>query len=627
MMKQRVRQAPSAGGLLTKNTAKLRTPKKTTKTAKTNLKQRPSDDQNLEWDSGKLRLEMLSPQIVRQAKSAKSAAGDAPKTTSGITTDLEHLAEKIQVAKKLNQDIPQETISDGLKQTMAELSYEGNKLADQLRNIQTGENRRVDNLENTISDLKLELDAAKSASFIHPHVIAPPLVERQIQVDIANDLITTFKSENAGLRLQLNESQGLILKLKTALQTQETTITSQTGKITDLKLSNSKSTQNFENEAELRLKLKNEFNKKAAELDRYMTRVKRLESQQKLLGKGNTELAHVQAALGRASAENVAANDEIHRLRLEITQSSSSIEGNVREKIQLESELAKLAPKLRAFEEQDKVIRVLESRLHDQTITSDQLRARLESLDHGKLARISELEHQLATFEVELARKKRSGLDKELKLEKSVNDLNLLKTCSQKELSEAKSEAHIAKEENAGLSEKLEAMSVKFDDMKVRFDALVSESEKKDGRINELTAEFAYNSAELQTVQSLATKSSEQLLKIQHQCNDAIGMKTAAERQLELACSEIRKAEDRQTQIRDSHKSEMAKTSANLQGQLSKLNAEIQSGREEIKEIERRNRTHVDELERKFRQSEQMNHSLQEYVNYLKSMSDQLTFR
>ena len=104
-------------------------------------------------------------------------------------------------------------------------------------------------------------------------------------------------------------------------------------------------------------------------------------------------------------------------------------------------------------------------------------------------------------------------------------------------------------------------------------------------------------------------------------------MKTAAERQLELACSEIRKAEDRQTQIRDSHKSEMAKTSANLQAQLSKLNAEIQSGREEIKEIERRNRTHVDELERKFRQSEQMNHSLQEYVNYLKSMSDQLTFR
>lgn len=530
--------------------------------------------------------------------------------------------------------MPQETISDGLKQTMAELSYEGNKLADQLRNIQTGENRRVDNLENTISDLKLELDAAKSASFIHSHAIhshavapPPPLVERQIQVDIANDMISTFKSENTGLRLQLKETQELILKLKSALQTQESTITSQTGKITDLTLSNSKSCQNFENEAELRLKLKNEFNKKAAELDRYMTRVKRLESQQKLLGKGNTELTHVQAALARASAENVAANDEIHRLRLEITQSSGSIDVNMREKIHLESEIAKLAPKLRAFEEQDKVIRVLESRLHDQTVNSDQLRARLESLDHGKLARISELEHQLATFEVEMARKKRSSLDKELKLEKSVNDLNSLKTCSQKELADAKSEAHLAKEHNASLSEKLEAMSVKFDDMKVRFDALVVESEKKDEKINGLTAEYAYNSAELQTVQSLATKSSEQLLKIQHQCNDAIGMKTAAERQLELACSEIRKAEDRQTQIRDSHKSEMAKTSANLQAQLSKLNAEIQSGREEIKEIERRNRTHVDELERKFRQSEQMNHSLQEYVNYLKSMSDQLTFR
>ena len=115
--------------------------------------------------------------------------------------------------------------------------------------------------------------------------------------------------------------------------------------------------------------------------------------------------------------------------------------------------------------------------------------------------------------------------------------------------------------------------------------------------------------------------------KIQHQCNDAIGMKTAAERQLELACSEIRKAEDRQAQIRESHKTEMAKTSAHLQGQLSKLNAEIQSGREEIKEIERRNRIHITDLERKLAQSEQMNHSLQEYVNYLKTMSEQLTFK
>ena len=188
---------------------------------------------------------------------------------------------------------------------------------------------------------------------IHSHAVAPPppLVERQIQVDIANDMISTFKSENTGLRLQLKETQELILKLKTALQTQESTITSQTGKITDLTLSNSKSCQNFENEAELRLKLKNEFNKKAAELDRYMTRVKRLESQQKLLGKGNTELTHVQAALARASAENVAANDEIHRLRLEITQSSGSIDVNMREKIHLESEIAKLAPKLQNVED------------------------------------------------------------------------------------------------------------------------------------------------------------------------------------------------------------------------------------------------------------------------------------
>merc|ERR1719195_797342 len=164
-------------------------------------------------------------------------------------------------------------------------------------------------------------------------------------------------------------------------------------------------------------------------------------------------------------------------------------------------------------------------------------------------------------------------------------------------------------------------MTVKFEELEKRYESLVSDVEKKDSKINELTAESAHNAAELQTVQQLATKSSEQLLKIQHQCNDAIGMKTAAERQLELACSEIRKAEDRQAQIRESHKTEMAKTSAHLQGQLSKLNAEIQSGREEIKEIERRNRIHITDLERKLAQSEQMNHSLQEYVNYLKTMS------
>ncbi len=400
-------------------------------------------------------------------------------------------------------------ISNGLKQTMNELSFEGKKLADQLRNMQNDKDKRVDNLEKTISDLKTELTVAKSTSLLHQPPI--PLVESQIQVDIANDLIVSLKSENTGLRSQLKETQELISKLKSALHTQESTISSQTHQITDLKLSNSKSIQNFENEEELRLKLKNELSKKTAELDRFMARVRRLENQQKMLGKGNTELTHVKAALARASTENLAANDEINRLRLELNSNCSNMDVSTKEKIRLESELAKLAPKLRAFEEQDKVIRVLEARLHDQTITSDQLRARLESLDHGKLARISDLEHQLATFEVELARKKRSGLDNELKLEKSQNDLSLLKTVSQKELIEAKTGEAKAKEEKAIFGEKLDAMTVKFEDIQKRYEDLVNQVGKKDSKINDLTAESAHNSAELQTVQQLATKSSEQL--------------------------------------------------------------------------------------------------------------------
>merc|ERR1711976_346753 len=151
---------------------------------------------------------------------------------------------------------------------MNELSFEGKKLAEQLKSIQSGndeaEKKRVDNLEKTISDLKLELDAAKTASlFAHPPPL--PLVESQIQVDIANDLIKSLKSENTGLRSQLKESQDLIVKLKSALQTQESTISNQAGQIS-------------------RLKLKKELSKKTAELDRFMARVRRLENQQKLLG-------------------------------------------------------------------------------------------------------------------------------------------------------------------------------------------------------------------------------------------------------------------------------------------------------------------------------------------------------
>ena len=483
MIKQRVRQAPSAGGLLTKNTAKLRTPKRT----------------------GKFQNEKQN----------------STKSNKNITSELKNLAEKIKIAKGLNDEVIEDNISGELKAAMNELSFEGKKLAEQLKSIQSGndeaEKKRVDNLEKTISDLKLELDAAKTASLLaHPPPL--PLVESQIQVDIANDLIKSLKSENTGLRSQLKESQDLIVKLKSALQTQESTISNQTGQISELKLSNSKSQQNFENEEELRLKLKKELSKKTAELDRFMARVRRLENQQKLLGKGTDELTHVQAALARASAENLAANDEIARLRLEITQNSSNVDVSIKEKVRLESELAKLGPKLRAFEEQDKVIRVLEARLQEQTVHSDQLRARLESLDHGKLAKISDLEHQLASIEVELARKKRIGLDNELKLEKSQNDLNLLKTLSNKEKIEAQEVAGKIREENIGLSEKLEATTMKFEDLQARFNSLQEDIVKKDSKINKLTAESATNAAELQTVQQLATKSSEQLQNGEIEC-------------------------------------------------------------------------------------------------------------
>ena len=55
------------------NKSKLRTPKKPSPqkpTKKTNLSKRPLNSPNLEWDSGKVRLEILSPKIVREAAKA-----------------------------------------------------------------------------------------------------------------------------------------------------------------------------------------------------------------------------------------------------------------------------------------------------------------------------------------------------------------------------------------------------------------------------------------------------------------------------------------------------------------------------------------------------------------------------
>ena len=61
------------------NKSKLRTPKKPSPqkpTKKTNLSKRPLNSPNLEWDSGKVRLEILSPEVEVELAQRKRAQLD-----------------------------------------------------------------------------------------------------------------------------------------------------------------------------------------------------------------------------------------------------------------------------------------------------------------------------------------------------------------------------------------------------------------------------------------------------------------------------------------------------------------------------------------------------------------------
>ena len=55
---------------------------------------------------------------------------------------------------------------------------------------------------------------------------------------------------------------------------------------------------------------------------------------------------------------------------------------------------------------------------------------------------------------------------------------------------------------------------------------------------------------DLEKVNSLAKKTSDQLLKIQQQCSNEVSHKRTLERQLEMAVSEIRKAEEKHGKLR-----------------------------------------------------------------------------
>ena len=172
------------------NKSKLRTPKKPSPqkpTKKTNLSKRPLNSPNLEWDSGKVRLEILSPKIVREAAKATEDVeqfgdsleeGQVLKNSDGniknqnkkrnekISDDLGTLADQINVAKQLNQNLGLDSstsIPEDLKATMEMLAREGNKVADALKRVHQNQQapEKVEQLETTISKLKLELEEAK----------------------------------------------------------------------------------------------------------------------------------------------------------------------------------------------------------------------------------------------------------------------------------------------------------------------------------------------------------------------------------------------------------------------------------------------------------------------------------
>ena len=56
-----------------------------------------------------------------------------------------------------------------------------------------------------------------------------------------------------------------------------------------------------------------------------------------------------------------------------------------------------------------------------------------------------------------------------------------------------------------------------------------------------------------------------------------------------------------------------------------KLCPEVNASKQEVFEIERASKKAIENLELKLNQSEQMNSSLQDYVSYLRSISDALT--
>jgi len=620
MLKSRARELSS-----NKPTAKIRTPKKPVRKTRTNLLEKSDDRANIAWDSNRARLELLSPQQIKSAKENLDKAKTNP--INPFVTDLEYLEEKINIAKNLTSEMPDSNhLSPDLKATIAVLTEEGRKMAEKLQRMNgssaasDAQEQRIRDLENTITCLKLDLERARTDA----SVMVPRMTSSEAQVTLTEDIISSLRAENVNSKTQILEANDVISKLKSALQSQESEIKRLKKDIESEELSKKKSSERIDDIESLRIKLQAQLKKKEMEVNRFAARNKMLENKVKGY-ESSQEVNDLQRALNKASCENLAATDEITRLRQELSQSLNRFDGMVGEKSRLEKELSDLNPRLNTLVERDDLIRRLHARLAESEHTIQILESRSASHDSAKISKISDLEHKLAAAEVELARLKRDNLDKEMTLKSSNDKLAIITAQSENKLNVTESKLEKKKSELSSTGKELEKLKEKYAILKEKYERTELELKDKTREINNIRQSDHELITECEAARQLAKKTSNQLIRIQDQCNHEQSKRKTAERQLELAVNELRKTENKYESVKDNHKIEINRQSANLEAQMSRLNAEVLAGKEQIREVSAVHERKIEELTLKLRQAETMNASLQDYCNYLKSMSDALT--
>jgi len=668
-------------------------------TTKTNLSKRPVDANNLNWDNGRLRLEILSPQIVKNAAVAdnndKTASSDGLLRTADtqsllknsgndrkdkILEDIDHLTDRIHNTKHFglstDEGLGAESNNSSLKDTMRHLISEGHKVSEQLQSIsrQNQINREhettIHNLEGTISKLRSELDNAKlqnsTEALLHrremedalasipqishgvlpvsPHPAAAVAAARatdqhisslETKVELQDNKITTLTNENIDLRNKISDLNLVINKLKSGLASQEIDLANAERKNQEYEKDLCKQNAKVNDHSELRSRLQSQLKKRESDNGRLDAKVRTLENENKNLRNQlnrmtkdpNAEIKLLRDMVVKAEASRDAGDAEIMRLRAEIDHITSDHNIRISDNANLQKRISELTNSGLAAEnaEQLHYIKRIELKLKDREVLADQLQEKLIDKDSTFNLRLKELENSLASLEIELAKKKRNLLDVSLRLEKSNAELEKTKKSTNHEISTLK---QIVKSQQNEINQNATSSNSQKDKIAKLCREIKSknlEIEIAHKKLKDSHNDLDNHKKDLSRVNELADRTKNQLATIQKKCSEEIGHKKALERQLEMAVSEIRKAEEGHQKLRDQQRIKMAQATSHLESKISKLNADYSASQEEVRHLERASRKTIDDLEIKLQQSEGLNLSLQDYVAYLRSMTDTLT--